>query len=451
MKYRKTFVYTIILFIVFTFGSLVSAKNIPGLETFELGGEEGWTLKKNKNGIRCYTRPVKVSPMLCFRGIIEVKGKMPHLVGFLMDIGRYTEWMYPTDQSYILDRIGETEAYIYTLHKPPWPASPRDIAVRRQWYYNPDTGTVTVTIKGLPEYVIPRKKIVRGNMIMAYYQLLPTSDKTIEITYEVIVDPGGWLPVWLLNFMLVYGPYSTLQKIQEYQPYEEYKDKTYDFINASLLKENKSQNHNQDKRKAANTGGNDYQEEMESQMRKVTYENLKRYYYDTHPYGAQGEMKCYVWMEKGCPDMDISIQTVDEFKWSDISSFTISGEENKGKAVVIPVAELSRKSHNPGGVAFGINVNTQNSNNKLTGNVVTKLINSYMKRSGTDILLKVEKDKDPYIVFLSNGKEVTQKEFQDEAFIIAMNNYAKSENKVELRKDKKKNWWFAWWLKNDGN
>jgi hypothetical protein len=451
MKYSKILVPAITLFIVFTFISLVQAKDIPGLETFEIGGEENWELKKNKKGIKCYTRRVKISPMHCFRGIIEVKGTISNLVGFLMDIGRYTEWMFPTDESYILDRINETEAYIYTVHKPPWPASTRDIAVRRQWYYNPDTGAVTVTIKGLPEYVPPRDKIVRGNMIMAYYQLVPISDNTVEITYEVIVDPGGWLPVWLLNFMLVYGPYSTLHKIQGYQPFDEHKGKTYDFIKPRLLSENKPKNHNQDQRKHANQRGNDYQEELEKQLRKVTYDQLNRYYFDDHPYGAQGQMKCYVLVKKGCPDVDIDIQTVDDYKWSAISSFNINGEENKGKTVIIPDAELSRKSHTPSGVAFGINGDTHNNVDKVSGKVITKLIDSYMKRSGADILLKIEKDKDPYIIYLFNEKEMTQKEIQDEEFMVGINKYVKSENKIELRNDKKKRWWFIWWLKNDGD
>ncbi len=450
MKYSRIFVSTISLFIVFTFVSLAHAKDIPGLETFELGGDERWELKKDKKGIRCYTRRVKISPMHCFRGSIEVKGTIPNLVGFLMDIGRYTEWMYPTDESYILDRINETEAYIYTVHKPPWPASKRDIAVRRQWYYFPDTGGVTVTIKGLPDYVPQRDKIVRGYMIMAYYQLVPINDNTIEITYEVIVDPGGWLPVWLLNFMLVYGPYSTLQEIQSYQPYEEYKGKTYDFINAHLLDENNPKNDSQEQRIHAIPGENDYQEKLERKIRKVTYDNLNRYYFNTHPYGAQDHMKCYVLVEKGCPDMDIHVQTVDDFKWSTSASFAINGEEYKGKTVTIPAAELSRASHTPAGIAFVINGNTHNNVNKLSGKVVTKLIDSYMKRSGADILLKIEKDKDPYIIYLFNEKEMTQKEIQDEEFMIGINKYIKSDNKVELRKDKKKRWWFVWWLNSDG-
>jgi hypothetical protein len=73
-----------------------------------------------------------------------------------------------------------------------------------------------------------------------------------------------------------------------------------------------------------------------------------------------------------------------------------------------------------------------------------------MKRSGADILLKIEKDKDPYIIYLFNEKEMTEKEIQDEEFEVGINKYIKSENKIELRQDKRKRWWFVWWLKSDG-
>ncbi len=203
------FFFSIALFSVFSLATLGEAKKIPGLESFEVGEEDGWVLKKNKKGIKCYTRPVKISPMHSFKGVGEVKGKIPHLVAFLMDIERYPEWMYPLTESFILERIDETEAYIYNVLKPPWPATARDGTVRRQWYYYPDTGAVIVTIKGITDYVSRRDKIVRGEMIIAYYELMPKGDNTIEITYEGIADPGGWLPVWLINFCVVFTPYSS--------------------------------------------------------------------------------------------------------------------------------------------------------------------------------------------------------------------------------------------------
>jgi hypothetical protein len=289
-------------------------------------------------------------------------------------------------------------------------------------------------------------------MIMAYYEFVPTGNNTIKITYEAVVDPGGIIPAWLVNFMVVYTPYTTLRQIRDCAPFKDYEGITFDFLNPRPLSKINPKNHNQDQRKHANQRGNDYQEELEKQMRKVTYDQIKRYYFDANPYGAQGRMKCYVLVEKGCPDMDIHIQTVDDYKWSAISSFKINGEENKGKKVIIPDAKLSRKSHTPGGVAFGINGKTHNNVNKLSGTVLTKLINSYMKRSGADILLKIEKDKDPYIIYLYNEKERTQKEIQDAEFTATMEKYDKGDVKLVQKKDNnnkrwwKQRWWYEWFI-----
>jgi hypothetical protein len=46
---------------------------------------------------------------------------------------------------------------------------------------------------------------------------------------------------------------------------------------------------------------------------------------------------------------------------------------------------------------------------------------------------------------------MTQKEIQDEEFMAGINKYIKSENKIEIRQDKRKRWWFVWWLKSDGD
>lgn len=450
MNYRK-FLFPIILLFVFTLVNHSQAITIPGLEEYELGGEEGWEFKKDKRNIKCYTRPVKISPMISFRGVGDVKGKMSDMVSFLMDIERYPEWMYMNVKSYILDKTGETEAYVYTLLQPPWPASQRDITVRRQWYYLPETGAVIITIKGLPDYVPKRDKTVRGSQITAYYMLVPKGDNTIEVTYEGIADPGGWLPVWLVNFCVVYTPYSTIKKIRMHQPYEGYSGTTWDFMKARLTVKNNPGNDNEHSETKANSTTNDYKGELEKQLRKVTYDKIKRYYFESHPYGVQGSMKCYVSAGKGCPDADIQVQTVDDYQWSNIASFKIKSENNKGNAIAIPDALLSRKSHTPGGIAFGINGNGENRDGKLSGKVVTKLINSYMKRSGADILLKIEENKAPYITYLFNGEEMTQKDIQDEEFRLAVYKYSKSDDKLEQRKVKKKRWWFTWWLWGDGD
>jgi hypothetical protein len=281
--------------------------------------------------------------------------------------------------------------------------------------------------------------------------LVPKGDNTVEVTYEGIADPGGWLPVWLVNFCVVYAPYSTIKKIRTHQPYEDYSGTTWDFMKAHLTVKNNPGNDNEHSETKANSTANDYKGELEKQLRKVTYDKIKRYYFESHPYGVQGSMKCYVSAGKGCPDIDMQVQTVDDYQWSNITSFKIKGENNKGNAVAIPDALLSRKSHTPGGIAFGINGNGENKDGKLSGNVVTKLINSYMKRSGADILLKIEKDKAPYITYLFNGKEMTRKDIQDEEFRLAIDRYIKSDDKLEQRKVKKKRWWFMWWLWGDGD
>jgi hypothetical protein len=88
---RSKILFPVILLFVFTLVNRSQAITIPGFEGYEIGGEEGWELKKDKRNIKCYTRPVKISPMISFRGVGDVKGKIPDMVSFLMDIERYPE------------------------------------------------------------------------------------------------------------------------------------------------------------------------------------------------------------------------------------------------------------------------------------------------------------------------------------------------------------------------
>ena len=41
-----------------------------------------------------------------------------------------------------------------------------------------------------------------------------------EFTFETIIDAGGWVPAWAINFYAVDIPYTTIQKIRKQMPFK---------------------------------------------------------------------------------------------------------------------------------------------------------------------------------------------------------------------------------------
>ena len=60
------------------------------------------------------------------------------------------------------------------------------------------------------------------------FQRLP--DNAMEVTYELVLDPGGYIPAWLANLLLRDAPYFTLERLRRIIRNQEYQGKFYDYL-----------------------------------------------------------------------------------------------------------------------------------------------------------------------------------------------------------------------------
>jgi len=53
----------------------------------------------------------------------------------------------------------------------------------------------------------------------------------VEVTYELIMDPGGYIPAWIANIVLKDIPYFTLEKLRrvvDRPEYDSWQEKSLD-------------------------------------------------------------------------------------------------------------------------------------------------------------------------------------------------------------------------------
>ncbi len=220
----------LLLFVCIAGASHTPVIKVCGRDLSALGGEKGWKLVKDKNGIKVFLRKTSLSPIKVFRGVMEVETEMNRLVGVLWDGENYTKWLVLCNEAKFLKIYSETEQILYTMNKPPWPVSKRDSICHRRIYQDPATKSVYVEMCGIPNFVPERKGRIRVPLLTGYGKLTPLGDGKVELVYEVLVDPSGMIPDWVVNFTVVNTPFSTLQNLQRMLPLEEYKDFDMSFI-----------------------------------------------------------------------------------------------------------------------------------------------------------------------------------------------------------------------------
>ncbi len=129
----------------------------------------------------------------------------------------------------IVNRVDETSYYLYTTNKVMWPVRTRDNSVFAKWFYEPETGAVWYKLKTTPDYVPRNKKYIRVEIMTGYFKFIPKPNGKVGVVFEAIVEVGGWIPAWIINFYQAEIPYITLRRLQKKLKKDEYKGFKFDY------------------------------------------------------------------------------------------------------------------------------------------------------------------------------------------------------------------------------
>ena len=215
----KTLAFSVLLLAVCCLGSSAAEKK-----------EAEWTLAKDHQGVKVYTRQVEGIDFKEFKGVITIKTSLASLVALVRDVEALPDWMKNCSKSKVLKQINTNETYTYSLSKAPWPVKDRDSIIHSVISQARGTSVVTIKQVSKPDYIKEKKDIIRVKRIKGFWQFAPQEGGKIEVVYQALSDPGGAVPVWLVNSTLVSQPYETLLNMQKAVQREKYQKAKLEFI-----------------------------------------------------------------------------------------------------------------------------------------------------------------------------------------------------------------------------
>jgi START domain len=208
-----------ILFILILWGAYFPA-NAQGV----------WELKKDKNGIKVYSRSNDHSKFNELKVETILQGRLSNLAAVIMDIPAYPAWSFNVKASKVLRQISPAEVYFYTEISSPWPAENRDLPIHLHITQNPVTKVMTIAVQCIPELIPHVKNIVRVPVSKETWTVTPVDKGSIRIDYQAEVDPGADPPGWLINLFSVKGPYETFTRLRDQILLPKYKAAVVSFI-----------------------------------------------------------------------------------------------------------------------------------------------------------------------------------------------------------------------------
>ncbi len=172
-----------------------------------------WTLKKDKNGVQIYTRPVEGSPLKEFKGVVNIRTTVESAKTLLLDLPSYTEWNHNCIESSVLKINSENDIIGVTLTDAPWPVQDREAIVQTKVVEK--NGSTYLNMTALPNYLKAKDGVVRVPEMTGFWKITPNGDGTVKIVQQVRASPGGRIPDWLANSAVVDTPYNTLLNMKQ--------------------------------------------------------------------------------------------------------------------------------------------------------------------------------------------------------------------------------------------
>ena len=197
--------------------------------SISLLGQE-WRQARNKDGIQVYTRAAAGSQFKEFRGVTELQTPISAIVAALQDVGSYPEWMPHSAASEVVARQGDTELVYRLITDAPWPVQDRDGIYRMRFERPPGSRGVRIQLSALPGRLPEDPDYVRIQRLDGYWQLSPQADGVVRVVYQVLTDPAGKVPVWLVNSTVVNQPFKTLSALRRRVALPQYQNREYSFL-----------------------------------------------------------------------------------------------------------------------------------------------------------------------------------------------------------------------------
>lgn len=172
-------------------------------------GAPGWALMYNRDGFKAYERRGE-PPTYRAEGTVFLP--MAEVAAVLVDVPREREWVSYLCESRILEGDPVSHSIIYSRYDLPWPVRDRDAVIESTVEKRPKEGEVRVRFRTASSADAPdRTGCVRVPLCEGEFSLVQEASGAVRVTYTIRLDPGGWLPSWLVRHFIRDAPAETLR------------------------------------------------------------------------------------------------------------------------------------------------------------------------------------------------------------------------------------------------
>ena len=151
------------------------------------------------------------SGIMGVRGIATVDVHIGKIYELFRTVPRQSEWVNRLKETYLISKPEEPVVRYYSRYHSPWPISDRDFVFQGELQIEEDKKRVTVVIRSVEDERMPENDCcVRGWLTRGFWRFTALDGEKTLIEVEVITDPKGLVPTWLINLVQKSWPVKSI-------------------------------------------------------------------------------------------------------------------------------------------------------------------------------------------------------------------------------------------------
>lgn len=205
----------------------------PALLFASQESEQGWKLVSDRNDIKVYMKHTDDSRLKTFKGVTRVKQSDEYsAVALLEDYDNYPAWLHLIDSATEIKRNTPLRRWVRFTTQLPWPLRDREAVVEARVVHTvtPDEESMAAVIVNAPDALPENDDYIRFPEIEGFIKATRLGDDEAEVVYQIVLDPGGYIPAWLVNILMRDAPYFTLEKLRRIIKRDEYANQFFDWL-----------------------------------------------------------------------------------------------------------------------------------------------------------------------------------------------------------------------------
>lgn len=180
-----------------------------------LYAQQDCKLKKDQDGIKVYTCHTDTSRFKSIVAEFDLHTTQDQLAQFILDVAGYTRWQYNTIEAKSIKIISGSEQIYRTVVEAPWPVADRDMVVNIKVRHDQSNRGMMITTESQAGILPPVNGFVRVPSSRGVWTVRQKNKNQLHIKYTMQIDPGGAVPVWLVNWVCAQAPYQSFKNLKK--------------------------------------------------------------------------------------------------------------------------------------------------------------------------------------------------------------------------------------------